>query len=455
MRKNVSLVLWVSLAVVLILGVGILVGFPIWMRGVLSGPGFRQLIAEKTGAALHATAIYSPLTWQGSSAFADSLEIEGTPGSFVKNLHADQIRAEVNWREIWNGVWRVDRIDVTHLVGEFGTRTDSDSGLAPAATSSTLKLPSFLPKRFELGELNLVQTQLTFQGGKDGIPLVLDNARLLAKPDGAGWTVEGNGGTLTLPMLPKFRVVSFRSRLQEQVFFLTDAKFRLGPNGELTAAGEFAEASKLRIEWSRLDVAAILDEKWRTRLSGRFDGAANLDWPSAGPAAGTAKGTFVVTEGVLQNLPMLDKVASFTGARQFRHMPIQEFSGTYHWSGGALKATDLVLESKGLMRVEGNCDLAPDGRLTGTLRIGVTPQTLQWLPGSRERVFTVSENGYLWTPLQLGGTLQNPKEDLSARLAAAMKDEVIDQGRKALEVLPGPAKKGAQGLLDALAPLLR
>src|SRR5690606_18388541 len=105
--------------------------------------------------------------------------------------------------------------------------------------------------------------------------------------------------------------------------------------------------------------------------------------------------------------------------------------------------TDLALESKGLMRVEGRCELAPDRALAGTLRVGVTPQTLQWLPGSRERVFTVAENGYLWTPVRLGGTWENPQEDLSARLAAAMKDEVIDQGRKVIDALPGPAREGA------------
>lgn len=452
MRRKTSLILWVSLGIVVLLVVGALIGFPIWVRGVLQSAEFRQLVAAKTGQALHATATYSPLSWQGASVFSDSLQVEGSPASYVKKFEANQVRAEMNWRAAWDGVWRLDRVDVVHFVGEFGPRIDS----APEVVSvPTRKLPAFLPQKFELGELHLAQSKLTFLAGKDGVPVVLNDARLILKPSGAGWAIDGNSGILALPHFPEMQVVTFRSRLQENVFFLTEANLRLGENGTLTATGEFAENSHLKIQWTRLDATTFLDEEWRTRLSGRFDGTAQFDWPEAGPALGTAMGTFQVTEGMLQNLPLLDKVADFTGARQFRHMPIQEFSGVYRWSAGTLTVTDLVLESKGLMRVEGRCELAPDGKLAGTLRVGVTPQTLQWLPGSRERVFTVAEKGYLWTPVRLAGTWQNPKEDLSARLAAATKDEVIDQGRKVIDALPGPAKEGAQGILDALMPLLK
>jgi len=452
MRRKTSLILSVSLGLVTLLVVGALIGLPIWMRSILHSAAFRQLVDAKTGQALHAKATYSPLSWQGSSAFADSLQVEGSPASFVKNFQANQIRAEMNWRAAWDGVWQIDRVDVVHFVGEFGPQNDSTLETPSVRTG---KLPALLPQNFKLGELNLAQSKLTFLAGKDGFPMVLNDARLTLKPVGAGWTIDGSGGTFALPVLPEMEVVTFRSRLQESVFFLTEANLRLGENGTLSATGEFAEKSQLKIQWTHLDAATFLDEEWRTRLSGRFDGTAKCAWPGAGPAHGTATGTFQVTEGMLQNIPLLDKVADFTGARQFRHMPIQEFSGAYSWSAGTLTFTDLILESKGLMRVEGRCELAADGTLAGTLRVGVTPQTLQWLPGSRERVFTVAENGYLWTPVRLAGTWENPQEDLSARLAAAMKDEVINQGRKVIDALPGPAKEGAQGILDALMPLLK
>ena len=80
---------------------------------------------------------------------------------------------------------------------------------------------------------------------------------------------------------------------------------------------------------------------------------------------------------------------------------------------------------------------------------GVTPQTLQWIPGSRERVFTVAQNGYVWTDVKISGSLKDLREDLTPRLVAAMQDETIHQGTRIIRELPNAAREGAQGALDA------
>jgi len=455
MRKKGSRLPWILLALAVVVVAGVFVGTSVWIRGFLHGEQFRLLVAAKTGEAFRSTATYSPLRWAGSSLFADSLQVEGNPGSIVQSLKADQIRAEVNWRAIWQGAWRVDRIDVVRFEGTFrpgspdGEGTDTRAKTPPASG-----LAAFLPKRFELGQLNIAQARIGFHG-KDGREIAaLQNSALLVRPDGAGWAIDGNGGSLTLPTYPTLAITSFRSRIQGPTFFLTDSNLRLGEAGKIMASGEFAADSKLRAEWTQIDVGTFLNAAWKSRLTGLFAGTAVVEWPEAGLTSGKATGTFRLSDGLLQNLQALDQIATFTGAPQFRRMPLQEISGNYQWTGGALTLTNLVAESKGLMRIEGSCGMAADGALTGTVRVGVAPQTLQWLPGSRERVFTVAQNGYLWTDVRVGGTLHNPKEDLSARLVAAMKSEVIQQGEKIIEVLPGGAREGAKGVLDLLKPLL-
>lgn len=450
-KKNLPW-LWISLALVVLLLAAGGIGVSVWVKRFLRSEDFRRLVAAKTGQALRAEAVYSPLRWQGSSVFADSLQAQGTPGSIVENFQADQIRAEVNWREAWNGAWRVERIDVVSFSGTF--RPGSPEEGAKPGTPAVSGLAGFLPKRFELGQLHIAQARLGFRGADGQETMALQNTALLVRPDGVGWAIEGSGGSLTLPSLPVLDVTTFRSRIQGPVFFLTDAALRLGDNGKIKASGEFATDSRMRVEWTGVDVANFLDAAWKTRLIGLFSGTAELQWPEAGLSAGSITGTFLMADGLLQNLQVLDQIAKFTGAPQFRRMPLQDVSGDYRWSKGALDIANLVVESKGLMRIEGACGLAADDTLSGAVRVGVTPQTLQWLPGSRERVFTKAENGYLWTDVQIGGTLQNPREDLSARLATAMKDEVIQQGEKALDALPGPAREGARGVLDILKPLL-
>jgi hypothetical protein len=455
MPKFSPRILWVSLAgVVLLVAVAFLV-ISSRVHAFLRSEDFRKLVSEKTGDAFHAEAQYAPLRWAGSSVFSDSLAATGTPGSIVSSVEANQVRASVNWRAIFKGAWRVDEVDVMNFQGVFrpgSAEAGRDGGDPPVASSGLAK---WLPSRFELGRLQVAKARIDFLGS-DGRPAVsLADSSLKVEPSGAGWAIDGNNGTLTLPSLPVMTVTSYRTRLQGGTFFLTDAGLRLGDQGKISASGEFSDAPVLHVQWNQVDIAPFLSPEWKKRFSGLMAGTADISWPSSGIANGTATGKFRVTDGLVENVAALEEVARFTGAPQFRRMPVQEFSADYKWAKGGLVLTNIVLESKGLLRVEGTCSIAGTGAVDGQLRVGVTSQSLQWLPGSRERVFTVSQNGYLWTNVRLGGTVQSISEDLSARLVNAAKDEVIDQGVKTIESLPGVDKVPVKDVLNILTPLVR
>lgn len=98
---------------------------------------------------------------------------------------------------------------------------------------------------------------------------------------------------------------------------------------------------------------------------------------------------------------------------------------------------NVVLESEGLMRVEGACTIAQN-------KIGVTSSSLQWLPGSKARVFTVARDGYFWTPVRVSGPVDHPREDLTKRLLAAAASELLDNSKGNLE-------DAAKALLDLIS----
>ncbi len=182
------------------------------------------------------------------------------PGSIVQGLQADQIRAEVNWRAIWEGAWRVERIDVVSFEGTLrpgspdGEGTDADD----SKSAPTRGLASFLPQRFELGELNIAQARVGFRGKDGQEALAMQNSALQVRPEGNGWAIDGNGGTLTIPSRPALSITSFGSRIQGATFFLTESNFRLGDAGKITASGEFASDSKLRVPTRTLEPALTL-----------------------------------------------------------------------------------------------------------------------------------------------------------------------------------------------------
>ena len=452
-----SRVLWISLASVLVLIVLSALAASLMISRFLRSEAFRKLMGAKTGEALYSDATYSPLRWSGSSMFVDSLQATGLEGSIVESLRADQVRADVNWRAIFQGAWRVDQIQVVSFDATFRPGSIVPKESVEVSRRRRQERASPHGSRPVLKSANSTSGGLAFIFAANvGAEMAsLQNTALDIYPDGAGWAIDGKGGLLSVSKLPALKVVSFRSRTQGDMFFLTNGEFRLGETGKISASGEFSDNSKLRVEWSQVDIDPFLEEPWRSRLAGFLAGSASIDWPESGITAGRAVGNFRLTDGVAENIEMLDQVATFTGAPQFRRMPLQELSGNYEWTRNLLKITNLVAESKGLLRLEGACTIAEGGRLNGSLRVGVAPQTLQWLPGSRERVFTVAQNGYVWTDVRIGGSLQNPQEDLSSRLAAAVRDETIYQGRRLIEDLPNAAKDGAKGVIDSLAPLIK
>lgn len=444
--------LWISLVILCLLILALFAGASIWFQNFLRSETFRRIVSEKTGAAFQAEATYGPFQWVGSSVHSDMLDATGEPGSPLQVLRANQIRAEINWRAVLDGAWRVNQIEVVQLSATLRKADAASLRSEEAPPVPAGGLAALLPQRFELENVNIARTDVNFLGLGDAQLASLKGSSLRLKPDGKGWAIEGAGGTFSTPMLPQLDVETFRSRIQRGSFFLTDARLRLGDTGKITASGEFSDASSLRLEWEQVNLAQLKNGLWGDHLTGLLSGSSTLAWSENGLASLEASGKFLLNEGLLEKLPIQDQIATFTGSPQFRRMPLQEVSGHYEYSGGQVRITAFIAESKGLLRVEGDCQVGLGGALTGKFQIGVTPQTLQWLPGSRERVFTVARNGYLWTDMQVSGTIHDLREDLSARLAAAMGEEVIQRGVDALQDVPGTMREGAKSILDILAP---
>ena len=96
-------------------------------------------MGAKTGEALYSEASYSPLNWSGPSMFVDSLQATGLEGSIVQSLRADQVRADVNWRAIFQGAWRVDQIQVVSFDATFRPGFDHSKGVDGGASTAAAK----------------------------------------------------------------------------------------------------------------------------------------------------------------------------------------------------------------------------------------------------------------------------------------------------------------------------
>ena len=159
-----------------------------------------------------------------------------------------------------------------------------------------------------------------------------------------------------------------------------------------------------------------------------------------------AKGHLDLRDGHLEALPVLDQLAIFTTTASFRRAALQVGGGDFDWTPKSFTITNLTMESAGLLRLEGGFTVQ-GGQIDGQFKVGVARTAVRWLAGVGTRVFNEPERGgYVWTSIHLTGPANNPHEDLTPRLAAAIQQETTDKASRAA----GTVIDTAGSLLDLL-----
>lgn len=408
---------------------------------------FRAFLAQKAGGTLHAEAEVAPLHFDTAHLYTDSFAARGTASAKFSALQLDGLRAELSWGRFFEHVWQVDQLDVQRL------RVDLDGPriAAPAAApvvrekAAAANRSRWLPDRVEVGNATVRDTQLVWADGS------MRGTALQLKPLDGGWNIEGAGGTLAHGKLPPLTVQRLDLDYREPSLFVKSAEFRQGESGSVTADGEINFDNRLALHAVIRNVALTpwLAGDWRVRLRG--DASGEIDIRSALPLHGVPEisGKLSLANGQLEALPVLNEIAAFTRTQQFRKITLSRASCDFTSQGAKLNVRNFVAESEGLIRIEGAFAIV-NSTIDGVFQVGVTPASLQWLPGSQTRVFTEARGGYLWAPMHLAGPLNSPSEDLTPRLAAAAGNEVIEQVGGAAKDATKTLKDAAKGALDLL-----
>lgn len=442
-------ILLITLAGLFTLVVGGILAFNAWLKDYLASDAFRKVLSTATSSALRVEGSFEPLKWSGWSVYSESFVGTGHAGSPMETLTLRRIRTECNWRALLKGVYDVEEITIgsAQLVLDTGKAAKKD----PAAVAVESPTPSpFKGRQVSIGRIVVDDAGISWTNGTDH--LVIEDSRADIRKDGGGWLVRLEKGTVRWNQLPSAQLETAVLRIREDSVFLQSAQLRIKGQGEVQISGEISHGdSQFTILWNRIPIREILSGEWKQRLDGLFSGTAKI---TTANGVTRSSGTLELTDGLLEGLPVQAKVAAFTGQPQFRRMPIQTATCNFEAAEGNWTFSNIAAESRGLTRCEGKISISREKHLEGDLKLGVTRQSLQWLPGSREKVFTVERNGYLWTDVRLTGTTSNPHEDLSARLTRAMGEQVIDTGVRAIEHPVDTTREILDTGLEVLRPLL-
>ncbi len=428
-----------------------------WLEAYLKSEAFRLKTEEALGRSLHAKAQLSEIRRQGTTITSESLRLEGTGGSFFKSAQIHGLRAELDLGGLWQRLWKVDHLSFLsielNLDAPAKTSKPVEAGeeslpSLPAKPESFLS--SLLPDKTKIASLQSDRTTIT----KDGLEVLQTHST--ASPQDSGWNVVLGGGELHCPGVPRMEIQEARLQVTPEGGTLRGARLLIKTGGQMTLTGEWSAASgtKIHAQIENTSVTPFLPQWWQAKLHGFLQGNVHLT-QTGSPSAGSPElsGDLRLSGGKLEGLPLLGQLDGFLGSPRFRQVALKTASARLRNTSDKTELQDIDLDAEGILRIRGGVSVEKD-RLSGSLRLGISPSFVQWLPTGRNALFGEPSEGYVWVPFQLTGTLENPQEDLSVRLAAGVVDAVTEAAKGLPKELPKAVPEAAKGLLDAVKSIL-
>lgn len=428
--------LWGGGVLVVLLVVALIFGRT-WLQGYLRSRAFTEEIERKIGLRIRAKVDMEAPDFKGSQIFSAGLKAKGGEEARFSDLQVDDIRGEVDFdlKRIWDQKYEIRNVEVQRLKLDFtGDRLQLN---LPHSEKSERKV--------NISSIAIHEVQLDWKDGG------LKRMGLLAKPDGDAWNMEGQGGILHQAGIPDAEVFAFKGKRNDGEFFLQKVELRV-EGGTVDATGEVITGSHADADLKirNVSITKFLPEDWRARLHGKLAGDVKLTIGTGSTRTYTAKGNLKLEEGVLEAVPILEKIAQFTKTDRFRRLNLTRVSTDFQYGPDGLKLTNLIAESDRLIVIRGGAVVA-GGQIDGTFEIGLIPSSLAWLPGSQEKVFTVSKDGYAFTTVRVTGPLNDIKEDLSGRLAMAAGGVLVE---KAGDAAAGAAGAAGSAVREAVGDVI-
>ncbi|HEY0258157.1 MAG TPA: hypothetical protein VGC39_11985, partial [Candidatus Methylacidiphilales bacterium] len=251
------------------------------------------------------------------------------------------------------------------------------------------------------------------------------HAFLEITPNGHDFEYDARGGDFKTPLTPPLKLSHLHMLIRKPRLYCDE--LLLGEDatqsgGQVRISGDAGlqedRSIKLAVDLTSLKIAPWLPENLRGHVLGHFSG--HLDYASTGSSLDTASGDghFDVADAVLHQLPPLQHYITLTGSPDPGDLPLKVCQTDVTLKEGAITAENLQIESPGVFRVRGTIEVAKDKTLSGSLTLGLTDPYLKWLPNARQTIFTQDDGDYRVTTIELSGTLEHPKEDLSPRVMA-------------------------------------
>jgi len=383
----------------------------------VEGPAFRAELEKQTAKGLHfPDSSFAPVKRTGFlTAQSDTFRAKNGRKAMTE-IDASGISARFNPFGIFLRRWQLDELHIER--GVVGIQVYEPKP-EPSPTKPWYHV--FLPDRVYLKEVISNPADITWRlrGRKGGI----FGTSLRITPHGRDFEYDGTGGTMKnafSPDLPLLRTHLLITRTIMELYYLdlSAGKGRIHGEGHAQTRGDRNMDCKL--EWNAVSIREWMPNDLAAKLSGEASGDLHWTGNDFKLEKSQIRGALRIREANINNVEFLDQLAVITNRKDLAQLHLNECATEIIWDRGKAELKNVAIEENGKFRIEGNVTFS-DRSLGGAIRLGLAREYLDWLPNPEE-VFTESKGEYLWTTVHLSGTLNNPQQDLSPRLIAALKE---------------------------------
>lgn len=387
-----------ALVVLLVLG-----SFALYLglKSYLHGERFRGMLAEEVGGVSQAEVEFGEFKWTGTSAYTETMRAHGFPEAGFSKIKAEGIETRVDFGAVRRGVWEIADLNIKQvnvLVDDKDrarrpfsvTSAESNKGEDGDSSGGGGLFARFIPDRVELakaavGELNvdavIGEMRMTTRG-----------MRLEIEPTASSevFRVGARRGTVRIPDQPVLELeeADFRAGLDgviiDSASLIVHDTGRLGVSGRIESADDGQKMLDVEVRLREGPADKILPEDWIKSLKGTIE--ADVEASGNIAEAPVLEGEIRLINGVLEAMPALDRIDEMLGSSKFRRLSFNDFEVRFERGGSTTKLTDFYARSAGSACLKGRANLPPDGGPSGRYMLGITPDTIKWLPIIKKQI---------------------------------------------------------------------
>lgn len=401
-------------------------------RGHLANLWIQHHLASALSAATGAKIELHDVAWGSGVLRAGRWQMSGGDLPFER-LTASNVRTPLAWRQFFGPLSGPLHVEVGEAELVWKTEGADESTAPPGSGAGEIVTP----------DLDLLVAKLTVTNPGDSSWSVRDTAARAVRTGGT-WSFSARGGKIESAGLPPLAVERFSATLEGRIWTIGGFALRDEPQGALAgSATNEGSAWSGEFSWQDLDAGNLLPAGVKAHFTGKMSGDATL-------RDGVLRGKAKFAGAVVNKVPQMVQMASLFAGENWDTVPWDVFRFEFaRQADGRVEFEKLEAVSPKGLALHGAGHYGPD-RLAADLQLGVSAKNRPWLVAFVPAIFRAEKSGYFWTTVRVTGTPEAPKEDLSARLAAAAATVPAAAAIEAAAEVPGAAAEAAGDLLRGL-----